>query len=132
MMRRRQRGMSIVAAIFLIVIVASLAAFAVSSITATRDSNNLQLLADRALAAARAGAEWGAFQALPPRNICGSGQALSLRQGALRGFRVTVDCVRSQPEGTYWVVDIIATAQRGNFGSPDYAYRRVVARYDQP
>ena len=128
---RAQRGASLVVAIFLVVIIAALAAFAVASSRATRDANNLQLLSDRALAAARAGAEWGAFRALS-QNLCAPNQPLNLTQGALRGFTLTVNCVRSRPEGTYWVVDITSTARWGAFGRPDYAYRRVVARYDQP
>ena len=66
------------------------------------------------------------------QNNCALNQPLNLAQGALRGFAVTVDCVRSQPEGTYWVVDITSTARWRTFGSPEYAYRRVVNRYDQP
>jgi MSHA biogenesis protein MshP len=127
-----QRGMSLVAAIFVVVIVASLAAFAVTTTRATRDATTLQLRADRALAAARAGAEWGVYRALPPRNVCPASQALNLTQVALRNFNVTVNCVRTQPEGTYWVVDITSTASVGNFGAPDYAYRRVVTRFDTP
>ena len=128
-----QRGMTLVVAIFLVAVVASLAAFAVTAGGATRNTKDLQLLSSRALAAARAGAEWGAYRALtqnPP--VCAAGQPLNLTQGALRGFSVTVDCVRSRPEGSYWVVDITSTARWSRFGTPDYAYRRVVARYDQP
>ena len=62
--RRRQRGMSLVVAIFLITVIASLAAFAVTMGTATRETSNLQLQADRAQAAAHAGIEWGPYQAL--------------------------------------------------------------------
>ncbi len=130
-MRRGQRGMSLVAAIFIITIIASLAAFAVASTRATRDANNLQMLGDRALAAARAGAEWGAFRAFVQNN-CALNQSLNLTQGALRGFTVSVNCVRSRPEGTYFVVDIESIARWRTFGSPEYAYRRVVKRYDQP
>lgn len=132
MSRCAQRGMSLVVAIFLIVVVASLAAFGVASANATRSTKDLQLLSSRALAAARAGAEWGAYRALT-QNLCpNTPQALALTQGALRGFAVTVDCVRSQPEGGYWVVDITSTATWSRFGAPDYAYRRIVTRYDQP
>lgn len=128
---RAQRGMSLLAAIFLVTIIAALAAFAVTSARATRNATNLQLQADRALAAARAGAEWGAFRALS-QNLCTLNQTLNLGQGALRGFQVTVDCVRSRPENSYQVVDITATARWGTFGTPDYSFRRIVARYDEP
>jgi MSHA biogenesis protein MshP len=132
MNRRGQRGMSLVVAIFLVVIVASLAAFAVASAGATRNTKDLQLLSGRALAAARAGAEWGAYRALSQNTCPTAAQPLTLNQGALRGFSLSVLCVRSRPEGTYWVVDITSTATWSRFGAPDYAYRRVVTRYDQP
>jgi MSHA biogenesis protein MshP len=132
MNRRSQRGMSLVLAIFLVVVVASLAAFGVASASATRQTKDLQLLSGRALAAARAGAEWGAYRALT-QGICPvAAQPLNLTQGALRGFTLSVLCVRSRPEGSYWVVDITSTATWSRFGAPDYAYRRVVTRYDQP
>lgn len=134
MRRHAQRGMSLVLAIFLVVVVASLAAFGVATAGATRNTKDLQLLSGRALAAARAGAEWGAYRALT-QGICPNApQPLNLTQGALRGFSLSVECVRSQPEGpaSYWVVDITSTATWSRFGAPDYAYRRVVTRYDQP
>jgi MSHA biogenesis protein MshP len=123
----RQRGMSIFVAIFLITIVASLAAFAVTVGTATRESENLQLLADRAAAAARAGAEWGAYRALVNNN-CVANAPFNLTETALRGFRVTVVCtqVGSAPHPVY---EIDAFAQRSNFGAADYASRRVIKRF---
>jgi MSHA biogenesis protein MshP len=120
--------MSLVVAIFLVVIVASLAAFAVATTRATRDTANLELLSDRALAAARAGAEWGAFRALS-LNSCLLNRPVNLTQGSLRGFQLNVSCVGSQPEGTYRVVDITSEARWSTFGAPDYAYRRIVSRF---
>jgi MSHA biogenesis protein MshP len=129
--RSRQRGMSLVVAIFLITVIASLAAFAVTVGTATRDSENLQLQADRALAAARAGSEWGAYRALVNDN-CVANPPFNLTQAALSGFRVTVTCTRTaHTEGAlpqYFVYDIVSTAQWSNFGASNYAYRRVTRR----
>ena len=128
----QQRGMSLVIAIFLVVIVASLAAFAVATTRATRDTTNLQLLSDRALAAARAGAEWAAFRALV-QNVCPVPPAaypqLNLTQGALRGFRLNITCVADRTTAPFTTVDITVTAQTGTFGSPDYAYRRITTRF---
>jgi MSHA biogenesis protein MshP len=126
-MTRQQRGMSMVVAIFLIVIVALLAAFAVSVGNATSDSTNQQLLASRARAAARAGLEWGAYSAsvqgvcvgFPPFPV------VPLNQSALAGFRVEVRCV-----GNAGVFDITAFAQRGNFGQAEYASHRLVSRFN--
>lgn len=122
----RQRGMSIVVAIFLITVVASLAAFAVTVGTATRESENLQLQADRANSAARAGVEWGAYRALVNNN-CVANPAFNLTEAALRGFRVTVTCT---PVGSalHPVYEINAFAQRSNFGAADYASSRVIKR----
>jgi len=135
MTRSRQRGMSLVVAIFLITVIASLAAFAVTVGTATRESENLQLQADRAMAAARAGAEWAAYRALRQTSCPGptNPTAFPLTQGALSGFRVTVTCRQSplQTEGVlvpYRVFDIVSIAQWSNFGAANYAYRQVTTR----
>jgi len=126
-MRRKQRGMSLVVAIFLIVVIALLAAAAVSVGNATHETTNEQLFADRAHAAADAGLEWGAYRAMV-NGVCQNPYpALALNLGALRGFRVTVSCVRAQNSNTY---DITAFAQQGNFGQVTYASHRVTKRFN--
>lgn len=127
----RQRGMSLVVAIFLITVIASLAAFAVTVGTATRESENLQLQSDRALAAARAGAEWAAHRALR-QGICpgpgpGNTTVFPFTEGALIGFRVTVTCTPLGPAPNT-VFDIDSFAQWSNFGASNYASRRLVRR----
>jgi MSHA biogenesis protein MshP len=133
MRRQRQRGMSLVVAIFLVTVIASLAAFAVSTGSASRSSLNLQLLSDRALAAARAGAEWGAYQALTV-GACAGSTNLALNQGALRGFAVRVQCTartgHTESGFNYVVADITSTATWSTYGQPDYVYRQVVSRYN--
>jgi hypothetical protein len=129
----RQRGMSLVVAIFLITVVASLSAFAVTVGTATSESENLQLQADRAMAAARAGMQWAAHRARVAQ-VCPAG-AFNLTEGALRGFRVTVTCVSNtgpHMEGAvaYRVFNVRSFAQWGNFGSASYASRTIDARFN--
>jgi MSHA biogenesis protein MshP len=124
----RERGMSLVVAIFLITVIAGLAAFAVTIGTATRESANLQLQADRALAAARAGVEWGAYRALVQGSCPGAGTPpFNLNQAALRGYRVTVTCTILST-GPNRVFEIVSFAQWSNFGAANYASRRVVRR----
>ena len=132
--RRTQGGMSILVAIFLIVIIASLAAFAVTAGTATRESANLGLQADRALAAARAGTEWAAYRALV-QNQCAQGTVtnFNLVQGSLNGFRVRVT-VLARTDHTvlgvqYFVCDVESFSQWSNFGAADYASRMITARF---
>lgn len=127
----RQRGMSLVVAIFLIVIIASLAAFAVTVGTATRESTNMQLLADRAQAAAHAGTEWAAYQ-VRVTGAC-TDTNLLLLDGALRDFRVSITCTLSagHSEGAllYDVYDVTSFAQWSNFGAANYASRSIEARF---
>jgi MSHA biogenesis protein MshP len=122
--RLRQRGMSLVVAIFLITVIASLAAFAVTVGTATREGANLQLLADRAQAAAHAGSEWGAYRVLK-QGVCVAGTTVNLTQAGLGGFRVLVSCTQ-QSAGPSIVYEINSFAQWSNFGAADYASRRVI------
>ena len=125
----RQRGMSLVIALFLIVVVALLAAFAVTVGSSQRQSGTLTVLADRALAAARTGTEWAAYRALV--NTACTNRVLALNEGALRGFQVTVTCASHNhgPAPGYTVYDITSTARYGNYGSADYVSRTVIARY---
>ena len=129
--RARQRGMSLFVAIFLITVIASLAAFAVTVGTASGESANLQLQADRAMAAARAGMEWAAYRARVA-GVCPAG-AFPLAQGALRGFRVTVTCLSNtgphEAPANYRVFEVRSFAQWGNFGAADYASRTIDASF---
>ena len=134
-MKRRQRGMSLVAAIFLIVVIALLASFAVTAGTSKLGTTNQLLMADRAAAAAHAGAEWGAYRARIA-NVCPAppGVTFNIAQGALRGFRVTVSCINTThaPPANWFVRDITSFAQYGNFGAADYAARTAYARVTDP
>lgn len=126
-----QRGMSMVVALFLIVVVASLTAFAVNIGTSQSEQTNLKLLSDRALEAARAGTEWAAYRAVVT-NTCPASAALNLTQGALNGFAVTVTCSASaHTEGAlnYNVYNVTSFAQYGRFGAPTYASKTISARY---
>jgi len=125
--------MSIFVALFVIVVVALLAAFAVSVGASQRQSGTVNLQASRALAAARSGVEWGAYRARRAAACNVGGQVLALNEGALRGFQVTVWCKPFQHEGNlYSTYDITATAQYGVFGSADFVSRTITARYFTP
>jgi hypothetical protein len=119
--------MSVVVAIFLVVIVAILAASAVSVGNATRESSASLLYADRAQAAAEAALEWAAYRLQVQGVPCATfnPQVLQLNLGALRGFRVTVSC---QQAASANVFDVTAFAQQGNFGQANYASYGVTRR----
>lgn len=90
--RRRQGGISIVTAIVLIVILAALAAFAVSVSRSQHQSAALDVLGARAYQAAQAGIEWGAWQVLQGPGTCAAATGNLALPGSLSGFTATVTC----------------------------------------
>src|SRR5882762_969705 len=101
----RQSGFSIIAAIFLLVVLALLGGFIVSVTGIQQSSGQLDVLGVRAYQSARAGMEWGAWQVLDPNNnLPGFGGTANLPPcpttptnltglgGSLSSFTVTVTC----------------------------------------
>jgi len=124
-----QRGFSLVAAIFLIVVLAGLGVFAVRISTLQTQGVTEALRAAQAYNAARSGVEWGAYQALNGGGCAST--TLNLTEGGTAGFRVSVTCAQSvHMEGTstvnVYVLDVRAEA--GLYGGPDYVSRRVQAK----
>ena len=124
----RQAGFSIIAAIFLLVVLALLAAFIASVTGMQQSSGQLDVLGARAYQSARAGMEWSAWQVLDPNNTLNAGscspivmptcpaspQNLPALAGSLSGFTVTVTCAQTADttEGNrnVRVFQIVATA----------------------
>lgn len=132
---RTETGFSLIAAVFLIVVLAALGAFAVQVAMAQYQGANVELLEARAQAAAEAGIEYGAnltLHAAPP--VCNN-NSFTLTQGAFAGFVVAVSCSPTPPHqiysGTpptpqnYLVYELSATASYGTYGRPDYVARSV-------
>jgi MSHA biogenesis protein MshP len=102
------RGFSIVAAIFLLVVIGLLAAAMVSLQTVQQQESALDVQGARAYHAARAGIEWGLYQQLRVANpVCNNTVSFALPAGnSLSNFSVTVSCVQT-PAGA-----ITATTRR--------------------
>ena len=101
-----QRGFALVSGIFLITILFLLSAYMVSLRVRQDASASLDTLGTRAYAAARSGAEWGAYQSL--RNgACAAGTVLT--PAGLTGFTVNVSCTRTayNEAGTVVTTDTI-------------------------
>lgn len=92
---RRQRGVSIVTAIFLIVILAGLAGFAARIFSVQQQSSGLDVLGAQAYAAAQTGIDWGAYQVLDGTPTCALSTNLAMPAGPLATFGVTVTCASS-------------------------------------
>ena len=127
--KARQRGFSLVPALFLLIVLAALGAVAVRLTAVQQQTTVLAIQSARAYAAARAGIETAIYEALVNGNCGSASQALS--EGGLAGFTVDTTCSSSShQEGpqttTIFVIDAFARA--GSYGSPDYVSRRLQSK----
>ncbi|VXC81481.1 conserved hypothetical protein [Pseudomonas sp. 9Ag] len=130
---RQQRGFGLVAAMFLIIVVAgAIASMWRMSVTQTA-TNNLSLQQSRAYQAARAGIEWGISSALAGN--CSLVNPSFTPDGFAEQFRVDVSCEKTEgstplPEegvSTVTFFSITSAAEYASPGTPDHAYRRLNA-----
>jgi len=100
--RRLQSGFSLVTAIFLVVVLASIAAFIVTVSGLMSSATTLDVRGSRAYQAARAGVEWGASQLLTPAAppACFATQNLGFAGTGLADFTTTVTCAQTLPVPT--------------------------------
>ncbi|XLZ71720.1 MSHA biogenesis protein MshP [Massilia sp. SR12] len=125
--RHQQGGFAYIAAIVVVVVLAMLATAAVRLYTTQQATSNQDILAARAWQAARAGNEWGLFQALQ-LNSCAAQTTLNFM--AENGFTVSVKCtptafnVGQDASGTeiqHTIYEISALACNSAIGCPDAA-----------
>jgi MSHA biogenesis protein MshP len=89
---RRERGMSLITAVFLLIVMAALALYITSITTMQHSSSTLDLEGSRAYHAARTGLEFGAFQAITAASCPGAAN-LALPVANFADFTsVTVTC----------------------------------------
>lgn len=128
---QKQHGFGLVAAMFLIIIIAgAIAAMWRISVTQTATSS-LSLQQARAYQAARSGLEWGIYQAIKSEN-CNT----EFSPAGMEGFWVIVTCptpwvVRDEGEEINFY-SLSSTAQYSSPGNPDYAYRKLEAVVEVP
>jgi len=121
----RQKGFSLVAAIFLVVVLAGLGTVAVRISTAQSSSASQALRGAQALHAAKSGIAWATHQALAGN--CAN-QTTTLVEGGTNGFSVTTTCNQtSHAEGAtttnVFIIDVLAAS--GRYGTSDYVSRRL-------
>lgn len=91
-MNPSQRGFGAIMAIVVLVVLAALAAAIVRFGAVAQSTSAHNLLSARALQAARAGTEWGLYQAFKGSWTACSGASQTLDLSASTGMRVTVNC----------------------------------------
>jgi MSHA biogenesis protein MshP len=137
MFRNAQAGFSIVAAIFIIVVLGALAAALLTVATLQHSSTGLDLQGVRAYQAARAGIEWGLYRVLDPDAApsvtlpsCWGGNATVAPSGSLSAFSVVATCAETtttELSRNIRVYTIVATATFGTLNQPNYVSRVVTA-----
>ena len=127
--KQEQRGFSLISAIFLLVVIAALGVFAVTLSTTQQQSSALDVMGTRAYQAARAGIEWGTYQALRNAGACAAILPAGTFPGTLSGFRVTVTCTPTAftDGGGFFMYQLVSTAEQGVAGTADYVQRRITA-----
>ncbi|MDP3419906.1 MAG: hypothetical protein Q8S10_03220 [Thiobacillus sp.] len=134
-----ESGFVLPTAIFLLVILAALAAYMVSLSRTSHISSALDIQGSRAYLAARAGIEWAAWQVVDPQGLqvspapCPADTTLVLEE-TLAAFEVNVSCtpfVETDGADTVAIYQITSTATSGQSGEVDYVERRIEAVFSQ-
>ncbi len=133
-----QRGVSLVTAIFLLVILAGLGTGMVTFFSIQQQSSRLDVLGGRAYQSSRAGIEWGSFQLLQNNAgayavACRPGstvQTIPALAGTLSGFTVAVTCnsILADENGSIVrIYQLIAVAQTTGLvaGNPNFVERQM-------
>ncbi len=125
---RRQRGVALVLAIFIIVVVAAVVTLLSQWLTLSSTASGHQSLQLRAFSAAQSGLDWGIYR-LEHGQSCNT--SLLLQDGSLKGFQVDVSCQAYGPisedgQSHTWYT-LTALAHSGAAGQTDSVARTLEA-----
>ena len=136
---KHQRGFSIVAAIFILVIMALLGGYMMTLSSVQQSTAGLAVVSARVYQAARTGVEWGIHRAVPPGGggSCAASTAFpTFSVPGLNSIDLTVTCTNTTHEengATIQAYLITATATYGTYGDPFFARRQIqVTATDAP
>lgn len=127
--RARQRGVSLIMVLFLLVVVSLLAAAMARLNQGGSNAVSMEIQSTRALFAAESGAQLMAMRIFPiniaseTNAICPAQQINNFGTAGLNTCRATVNCVRTQAAGR--TVFTITSEGRCAIGTNDYARRRI-------
>ncbi|MDH2916911.1 MAG: hypothetical protein PXX77_08560 [Gallionella sp.] len=127
-MNKMQRGFSIVSAIFLLVVLSFLGVAMVTFSTSQHQSSAMDVMGSRAYQAARAGIEWGAYQALQTVPSCAATTTLPAMPGTLSSFTVIVTCTATpytEAGSSVNIYQVTSTATQGTAGTQGYVERQM-------
>lgn len=130
-LRKQVRGVSIITAIFMLLLFAALAAWMASLLTTANVTSAQDVQGARAYHAAQAGIEWGLYQ-VQVSAVCDPNAANTPLPATLGEFTVVVNCTALGPyvDGaqTFTLYQLTATARNAvAAGSSGYVERQVSA-----
>jgi MSHA biogenesis protein MshP len=126
---RAAGGFALIAAIFVILVLAALAMFAVRIGATQQQTADYALLNARAQLAGDSGIEYGINQALVHGSCPGPVTTLNPGAAGLKGFTVMVTCtvtshqIGAAPPTTYHAYALTSVAQLGTYGTSGYVAR---------
>jgi len=141
----KQKGFSLVSAIFIVVVLAALGSYMVTIGGANRASTTAALQGARAYQAARTGIDWAVYtitqagsQATARTNCSNviNPASFGLTATGLNGFTVSLDCSftghNQQGNDNITVYRLTAVANSGAYGDPEFVQRRISATISPP
>lgn len=126
---RKEAGFTLIAAIFLLVVVAALIVYVTSIRVVQQTTLVYGVQGARGLQAARSGIEWGIHQSIV-NGACAATTSFTPPDPALADFTIEVQCGASvHTEGVTPITTyrLTAIARSGGFGSLDFVQRRLRA-----
>ena len=128
---QQKNGFALVAALFLIIVLAALGLFAVKLSSTQQQSIDLELLGARAQAAADSGIEYAASQLFKNGKTCANiASTYPFTQSALKGFSAQITCapIPYSPHidgaATHQVYELTSTSTYGTYGTTTYVSRQ--------
>ena len=126
---KRQQGVSIVTAIFLIVVLALLASAMVSIFTTSQQSISQELTSAKAYFAGRSSLEWGMYQSVFDNDVIGPGtQTLTFNASGLTKTGSSVSFINVSADGLNFYT-ITANANFGIATDPEFSQRRLQLQF---
>jgi len=125
------KGFLLPAAIFILVILAALGAYALNITSIQQSTSTQDVQGSRAYQAARAGVEWAAYQVLSPGTTTLANCPASPTILTIDSFSVVVSCSKfanyseQGSDHTIAMYDIISTASLGTTGTLNYIERQI-------
>jgi MSHA biogenesis protein MshP len=126
----RQTGFTLITAIFLLVVIATLSVYMLNMRSVQHQTLVYGVQGARAMQAARAGIEWGIYESIVGNNCVTTNPAFNAPGAVISAFDIELDCTPStHSEGatTIIVYQLTATATTGTYGTLDFVSRRLQA-----